>query len=140
MTSHARRSSTRRKAKSHGPVRKPTNDAAVYLSLVMIGGFVVILAWLLLNETVHWTHVLVGYVIAIVVLINVYAWQAVFGKHQQGWQEALARVPLRIAGYGTKKGKPITAAKGQQDARTTLMLFGAGCVLLVALVTVLLVR
>jgi hypothetical protein len=140
MTSHARQSSSRRKAKSHAPAKPAVSDAAVYVALLMIGAFAIMLAGLLLHDLAHWTHVLVGYLIAMVVLINLYAWQAYRGKHLQGWQEALARLPMRIAGYGRKGGKPLQAAKGQADARTTLMLFGAGSVLVVAVVSVLLIR
>ena len=140
MTTHARRSSSRRKAKLHAPAKPAVSDVAVYIGLLMIGAFAIMLAGLLLHDVVHWTHVFVGYLIAMVVLVNMYGWQAYLGKHLQGWQQALARLPLRIAGYGTKRGKPLPAAKGQADARMTLMLFGAGSVLIVAVVSVLLIR
>ncbi len=140
MTTQTKRSTTRRKAKSHAPAPKPVSDAAVYVALVMVGVFVVTLAWIMLQDVMSWTHVLVGYVIAMALLINMYAWQAYAGKPLQNWKESLARLPMRFAGYGTKRGKPLSAAKGQQDAKMMLMVFGAASIAVIAVVTVLLVR
>lgn len=138
MTSHDKRSSARRKAKTAHPNSNTGSDAAVYVGLLMIGAFVIMLAWMVLQ--VPWTELLVGYVIAMAILINLYAWQAYLGKSLAQWQQSLARLPLRIPGYGTKHGKPLVAAKGQADARMTLMLFFAGSVLLVAALSVWLIR
>jgi len=140
MTSHSKQRSHRRKAKSHSAAKQSGSDAAVYAGLIMIGAFAVLLAWFMLQQVMDWSHVLIGYLIAMALLINFYAWQAYVGKHLPNWQQALARIPLRIPGYGTKGGKPLGAAKGQPDARMTLMMFGSGCVLLIAVLTVLLVR
>lgn len=140
MTSHTKRNTNRRKAKSHAPAKKSGSDAAVYLGLAMIGAFAVLLAWFLFQHLMDWTHVLVGYLIAMAVLTNLYAWQAFLGRKLANWQQAMARVPMRIAGYGTRGGKPISAARGQPDAKMTLMLFGAGCVVLIAVVSMLLIQ
>lgn len=138
MTSRDKRSTHRRKAKSTHPKAQTGSDAAVYVGLLMIGAFVGLLAWMAFR--VPWGQLIVAYVIAVAIFVNLFAWQVYLGKSLANWQQSLARIPLRIPGYGTKTGKPLAEAKGQADARTVLMLFFAGSVLLIAGLSVWLIR
>jgi hypothetical protein len=118
-----------RKAPEH-PADARRSDAGEYIGLVMIGAAVTV-AWYLISPAT-WMHGLIGYVIALAVLVNLYAWQVYGGKHLAGWQKGLARLPLRFAGYGTKGGKPVEAAHGQPAARMMLLVSIAASVVIVA--------
>jgi len=131
---------SRRKSRRSSPARERSNDLGVYLGLLMIGGFAVLLATAAFQGAASWTHFAVGYAIAIALLVNVYAWQVYFGKSLASWQQSLAKLPLRWAGYGLNDAKPLSAARGQADARSALMLFGAGSVLLITGLTLWLIR
>ena len=101
------------------------------------GVFAVALWYLVSRET--WRHGLVGYLIAIAFLVNYYAWRASSGHHLLPWQQALARLPLRWVGYGTKAGKPLDAARGSPRARTMVLVSIATSTVLIVVVTWLLV-
>ena len=115
--SHAR-ASARRSARASGR-RPPPPDGAVYIGLAMIGGFGIVLWYLVSKET--WRHGLLGYFIAIAFLINLYTWRACSGASLLSWQQSLARLPLRFGGFGTKGGRPLEAAKGSDRAKVILL-------------------
>jgi hypothetical protein len=88
-----------------------TSDRAIYGGVILIGFFGTVLSSLFAE--VHWSKIAVLYVALIAYILNA-ATLAIFrGRHIPNWQQALARVPLRVVGYGTKHGKPLEAAHGQ---------------------------
>ena len=115
-----------------------TPDGAIYIGLLMIGLFATGLWYLVSYDT--WKHGLLGYVIALTVLVNLYAWQVCAGKRLANWQQSLARLPLRCAGYGTSKGRPLEAANGSPRAKMMLMISIATSMLLIVGLTLLLIR
>ncbi len=96
--SHSHSGSKKTPARAH-PRRQSPPDGAVYIGLVMIGVFAMVLWYLVFEET--WTHGLIGYVIAVAVLVNLYTWRVTQGRRLANWQQSLARLPLRWVGYGT---------------------------------------
>ncbi len=110
----------RRRGGDHRPERARTPDRAIYIGLTMIGAFIVLLA-VPLTGGKHWQEVAVGYVAAMAWLVNLYAIRACLGGHLANWQAALARLPLRCAGYGRKGGKPLEAAPGHAAARNAII-------------------
>ena len=99
-----------------------TVDGGVYIGLVMIGVFGIGLFSILSSGNADaWRHGLLGYVIAVAFLVNLYAWRVCAGRTLAGWQQSLARLPLRCAGFGTRGGKPLAAAHGSDRAK--MMLF-----------------
>lgn len=132
--SHARKGSSRAQA-----ARRPaTPDGAVYIVVTMIGVFGIWLWAILVPEADSWKHGLLGYVIAILALINLYSWRVYLGRHVLGWQQSLARLVLRWAGYGTRSGRPLEAAHGSQRARMMLLVGLSASALVIAGLTVLL--
>ncbi|MCH8343616.1 MAG: hypothetical protein IH983_06485 [Planctomycetes bacterium] len=61
------------------------------------------------------------------------------GRRLAGWQQSLARLPLRWAGYGTKEGRPLEAARGSPRAKIVLLLSIATSILIIVLLTWLLI-
>ena len=55
-------------------------------------------------------------------LVNLYTWRVYFGARLAPWKQSLARLTLRWAGYGTKKGRPLEAAHGSRPAKIMLIL------------------
>jgi hypothetical protein len=106
------------KRKPVKPARQQENDVAVYIGLLMIGLFSIALFGTLYQT---WQVFTVGYIIAILFLINLYGWRAYLGRELAGWQRSLAKLPLRFAGFGNRHGHPLSAAKGQPPARTALV-------------------
>ena len=136
---------THRKKKSPGrqTTGSTTSDLSIYIGLLMIGGAIV-LAALLLTEARYWREVALGYLVLMAFFINLYALGAYHGKRMANWQQALARLPLRFAGYGTKRGKPLTAAHNAAAARkmiaisiilSVIILIGLAFLLIPALTT-----
>jgi uncharacterized protein (DUF983 family) len=118
--------------KKQPPRRKPrrvqtdaprTSDRQIYLGLLIIGGAVTLGAFLVsTGQSEAWRWTALGYLALMAVLMNLFAFRAYRGKKLANWQAALARVPLRFAGYGTKHGKPLTAAHNAAHARSTIVL------------------
>ena len=134
--SHSHSGAKKSSARAH-PRRRPPPDRAVYIGLVMIGVFAIALWYLVSPET--WTHGLIGYVIAMAVLVNLYAWRVTQGRRLAGWQQSLARLPLRWVGYGTPDGRPLEAAKASARARAMLAVSVAASVVVIVLLTFLLI-
>ena len=126
-----------RKTKRSTPGGPALPDGAVWIGLAMIGVFAVALWYLISKET--WRHGVVGYVIAVALLLNLYVWRACTGRSLARWQKSLAKVPLRLAGYGARGGKPLEAAKGSPRARTMLFLSIATSAVVIVLATWLLI-
>ena len=70
----------------------------------------------------EWQHATLGFVIVIAVLVNLSTWRACRGLPMVAWQAALARLPLRCVGFGTRGGRPIEAAHDSDRARMILFL------------------
>lgn len=90
------------------------NDRGVYATILMVGAFGLFLWFLISADT--FPHAVVGYVLCVLGMTTFFTWKACRGIELSMWQRALAKVPLRFVGYGTKGGKPVTAAHSQQDA------------------------
>lgn len=103
---------------------KPASDRVVYMGLFLIGFFTIALFWMFTSDSPvpYWKSLALGYVTAIAFLMNLYAFQIYRGRHLENWKQALARVPLRFAGYGTKDGKPLEAAHDHPETRTALLM------------------
>jgi hypothetical protein len=134
------RAAAKHRNRRHGnrPPDDRRGDAGVYVGLLMVGAMAVGL-WYLLSPTT-WTHGLIGYMLALAVLVNLYTWQVFRGRHLANWQKALARLPLRFAGFGTRGGKPLEAAHGQESARTMLLVSIAASVVIVGGLSLWLIR
>ena len=120
MSKTSAKSQRKKKALARRPTGSTTSDLSIYIGLLMIGGAVVIGA-LLLTEGQHWREVALAYLVLMAFLVNLYAFGAYQGKRLANWQQALARLPLRWVGYGTKRGKPLTAAHDAPAARKMLI-------------------
>ncbi len=122
----------------HKPVRpaQRDNDVAVYVGLFMIGLFSVALIGVWYGT---WQIPTVGYIIAICFLVNLYGWRAYLGSTLAGWQRSLAKIPLRFAGYGTRHGHALAAAKHQSQARMVLFVCLAVSVVIICGITYLLI-
>ncbi|MBT8485611.1 MAG: hypothetical protein HKO59_16260 [Phycisphaerales bacterium] len=121
-----------RKRKSHAvPARKSwaAYDRSIYLGLIIIGAAVAAFAWLV--WTPQWRPITLGYIIAVAWLVNLYAVSAYQGKHLANWKQALARLPLRFAGFGSRGGKPVDAAHEQPAAKMMIFVSIAVSVLVV---------
>ncbi|MEE8155407.1 MAG: hypothetical protein V3T53_10695 [Phycisphaerales bacterium] len=93
-------------------------DGGVYIAFAIGGAFAMLLWWIASPDT--WRSGLIGYIIALAFLVNLNGWRAYRGRHLSGWQLALARLPLRCVGYGTKGGRPIEAAHGASSVQMIL--------------------
>lgn len=114
MTRSAARKGHRTKA-----ARSDANDKAIYLSFIIIGIAVAGLAFLF--SPPNWGAVTLGYLAAVAWLVNLYAYRIYRGEHLAGWQCALARLPLRCAGFGRRHGKPVEAAHDVPKARSMIL-------------------
>jgi len=133
-SSKSRRGRRKKSGKTDQALRR---DGAVYWSVLLIGVFVVALAFLL-SEGAFVPHVAIGFVALLAVLINAFALRAFLGGRLMGWQQSLARVTLRPVGYGRKGGKPLTAAHGQPEVRNALIVSIVISLLVIAAGTILL--
>ncbi|MHC5114132.1 MAG: hypothetical protein ACYTGP_06860 [Planctomycetota bacterium] len=110
----------RHKKKASAPSAPRTRDRTIYLGLAIIGGAIALFTSLVFYDQPYWRHITLGYIIALAWLTNVYAVTTYRGKPLANWQQALARIPLRFAGYGTKHGKPLEAAHHSATARNAI--------------------
>jgi len=130
------------KSHHHKPPPRPaTNlDGGVYIGILMIGAFGIGLFWIASGGGDAWKPGLLGYIIAVGFLVNYSAWQVCAGKTIVGWRQSLARLPLRCVGYGTRGGKPLTAAHGSDRAKMMLFVSIATTFVVVLALTLLLFR
>lgn len=117
----------RRAPKPRGP--RPMTDRAVYLGVGILGFFFVMLAWLAFDR---WREPLLLYVAGVLYIVCVSVFQIYRGRHPAGWQQAMARIPLRFAGYGRKDGKPLEAAHHHRETRTVLLVCVVASVVILA--------
>jgi hypothetical protein len=122
MSKTAQQRKQKSKRPASGARATRINDVNIYIGFIVIGGFVWVLAYLLNHDQAFWGAVTLGYVIAIAFLTNLYAFGAYQGKRLANWQQSLARLPLRFAGYGTKGGKALAAAHNADRARSMVIL------------------
>lgn len=127
----------RNKSKVDRLAERRSLDRGVYGAILLIGAFILLLWFLIANET--FPHALVGFVLAVLGWINFTAIKAYAGAKLPDWQQALAKIPLQFAGYGREDGKPLAAAKHQPNARTAVFLFLAVSVILVVVLALLLI-
>ncbi len=123
--------------RSSPPRPATTADGGVYIGVIMIGAFGIWLFTIVSDSA--WTHGLLGYVIAVAFLVNLYTWRVCAGKPLAGWQRSLARLPLRFVGYGTRGGKPLEAAHGADRARAMLFVSIAASAVAIVGLTLLLI-
>ena len=99
-----------------------TSDGAVYFVLALIGLAFVGAAFLLQGSPGQLVGpVAVGYCAVMAWFVHVSAWAAYRGRRNANWRQALARLPLRCAGFGAKGGKPLEAAHDVPAAKTTIV-------------------
>lgn len=128
-------------SKSHPKKRAPSNttkrsvipDGGIYTFIVGVGAIGMVFWWG--SSPDDWQYGLVGYLIFIAILVNLNAWKACQGRRLSSWQQSLARLPLRCAGYGIKGGRPIEAAKSHQGAKTMVLISMAFSVAVILLLT-----
>ena len=94
---------------------KVASDRTIYSGILLIGFFFVALASLFFEG--HWREPLVLYIAVIAYLLVTATLSIYRGKHIPNWQQALARIPLRFVGFGTKEGRPLEAAHDQPATR-----------------------
>lgn len=94
-------------------------DYQIYVGLLLILALAVFFTFLVVGG--HLGPIVFGYTIGLAVLINLSAYRACAGRALAPWQQALARIPLRFAGYGTKHGRPLAAAHDAPAARRALL-------------------
>jgi hypothetical protein len=113
----------RHERKVHSKTRhKPpqvTSDRAIYAGVILIGFFFTAIVWLLMDA--HWREPVILYVAGVAYFIVLAAFAIYRGKHIPNWQQAMAKIPLRFVGYGTKNGKPLEAAHGQDNTRNAVL-------------------
>jgi hypothetical protein len=115
--------SHRKKGSTPPPARTFRHDRGIYIGFVVIGLAVVVAALLLWEGRKEvWGPVALGYVAALAWLTNLYAFRAYRGLPLANWQQALARLPLRAVGFGTRHGKPVEAAHNAPKARTGILI------------------
>ncbi len=96
------------------------------------------LLWWIADQD-SWRSGLIGYIIALAFLVNLNGWRAYLGRHLSGWQQALARLPLRCVGYGTKGGRPIEAAHGAPSVQMILFVSLAASAVIILVLSYLLI-
>jgi len=133
---HSHRGGARKAVKRSQPDRTSPPDGAIYIGILMVGAFGVLL-WNVLDG--EWQHALLGFVIAVAVLVNLFTFQVVRGKSVVPWGKALARLPLRFVGFGTRGGKPVEAAHGSPRAQAMLAVSIATSAVVIAGLTLLII-
>jgi hypothetical protein len=109
-----------KKQRTRSEKSKQTPDSTIYIAVLVIVAFVLLLG-ALFTDGVYVKHILAICAGIFAVMVNYAAWLAYKGKHDMsGMQKALARLPLRCAGYGSKGGKPVEAAHDQPQARSMI--------------------
>ena len=116
----ARNKNARARVKARKSAQQRSNDLGVYAAVLMLGLFGLLLWYLVGYET--FPHAVVGFVLAVLGMVNWFAFAAWRGAKLLGWQQSLARLPLSFAGYGSEGGKPLAAASGQDAARNAAII------------------
>ena len=112
----------RRASSKRQPASRPTSDRTFYFGFIVIGGFVAFLT-AVLTTGAYWLHAVLAYAALIAFFVHSSALAVYRGRHDlAGWQRALARLPLRFAGYGKSGGKPAEAAHDEPKALRTIII------------------
>jgi hypothetical protein len=101
--------------------KRGATDRAIYISIVIVGLAVTGLGFLITTGA-YWEEFAIGYVTLVAIAINVSAWNAYRGRRLALFQRALARVPLRPAGFGAKGGRSLAAAQGDSRASSAIVI------------------
>jgi hypothetical protein len=133
--SGARKHTARAPARRAGPP-----DGAVYIALIMIAAFAIWMWTIVAPGPDSWKHALLVCTVILLALVTLYTWRAYFGARLAPWKQSLARLSLRWAGYGTKKGRPLEAAHGSRPATIMLILTMATSVVVVVVLAWLLYK
>lgn len=138
------RTAVRRKEKKRVVVprvkpRRKTTDRAIYFGVLIVGFFAVMLASLFVGVE-YWPVLSVIYLALIAYIIAFDTWQVYRGKHLANWHQAMAKLPLRFVGYGTREGKPLEAAHDHPEVLKALGVFLAVSVVILAPLAYLAIR
>ena len=106
-------------------------DGAVYIGLIMIAAFAIWMWTIVAPGPDSWKHALLVCTVILLALVNLYTWRVYFGARLAPWKQSLARLTLRWAGYGTRKGRPLEAAHGSRSAKIVLILTMATSVVVI---------
>ncbi len=115
-------------------------DGGVYLACVFFWAVIVTFTFLITQgdrEAVGLCTV--GYLMILALLVNGSAFRAYQGRPLTSWRAALARIPLRPAGFGGRNGRPIEAAHEADGARIAIMVSIAVSAVILAVMAFLLV-
>ncbi len=135
MSKHPRK---KRNQSHQRTAQQRSYDRGIYAVIIMVGLFGLGLWFLADDQT--FPHGVIGYVAVVLGFINWSAIKAWRGSAMSDWQRALARLPLRFAGYGTKGGKPVEAAREQEKVKMVLMISISLSIVILLAVTLLLLR
>ena len=119
MSKSSSKSNPKKRSPDKTAARAVIPDGGIYIAIVGVGVIGMVFWWS--SSPDDWQYGLIGYLIAVAVLVNLNAFKACRGHHLSSWQQSLARLPLRCAGYGNKGGRPIEAAKGHQKAKMVVL-------------------
>jgi protein-S-isoprenylcysteine O-methyltransferase Ste14 len=122
MSRRQRRAEHAKRSGGPPPERVPVPDRVRYLGFALIGAFAVVLVLLVTQSGLRAAETAVGFVAAMLALVHLYGFKAYRGAELDPWQQSLARLPLRWAGFGNRNGRPLQAAKGSPEARNVLLL------------------
>ena len=121
--SKAHHKSGSRKHTARAPAPRPgAPDGAVYIGVIMIAAFAVWMWTIFAPGPDSWKHALLVCTVIVLALVNLYTLRVYFGARLAPWKQSLARLSLRWAGYGTRKGRPLEAAHGSRAAKIMLIL------------------
>ncbi len=126
-----KKSHQRKKPRGDKLAQPRTSDTSRYIVFIMIGLAIVGLGWLATEEHL-WREFALGYLVVIAWMMNINAIHAYRGRHLAQWQQALARLPLRLAGFGTKHGKPLEGAHGSGRALRMIWVSVVGSLVILA--------
>lgn len=121
MSRRQRRATASRRDHSPTVDAVPVSDAARYIALALVGGMIVVIVLLVTQQSAFAGQIGLGYLIAVLALAHKYGFDAYRGVALAPWQESLARLPLRLAGFGVRPPNTLAAAKGSSRARVGLI-------------------
>lgn len=114
----AKKKSKKSSGSKSGP--RQASDRDIYFVVLIVGAFGLMLWWVASRDTVMYAGL--GYLLTVAFYVNHSAMLAWKGQSMPHWRTAMARLPLRFAGYGRKGGKPLEAAHDQPDAGRTIVI------------------
>jgi hypothetical protein len=125
---------SRKKKPQTQPNEDWTVDWMIYIALLAAGLFGVAILGALAGPE-GWRSILIGYIFAMICLVNFCTYKAHRGHPLERWQVALSRIPLTFAGYGPIRGKPLTEAQGDDRAGLALWMSIAFSVVFLVLIS-----